>query len=79
MNSIDLIRKIHNALRDYNKALNDYDTTTNELANMQYELETLVDKLNAYSYEKCRTFYTHYKIVENCRGYCLGADLREKR
>lgn len=79
MSNIDLIRKIHNALRDYNKALNDYDTTTNELNNMQYELETMIDKLNAYSYAKCKTFYTHYHITENRKGYCLGADLREKR
>lgn len=79
MSNVDLIRKIHNALRYYNKALNDYDTPPNELANMQYELDCLIDRLNAYSYAHCKTFYTHYHLVENHKGYSLGADLREKR
>lgn len=79
MSTVDLIRAIHKALREYNDALNDFDTTTEELANMQYALEQKISELNAYSYDKCKTFYTHYHLTENRKGYCLGADLREKR
>lgn len=79
MSSIDLIRAIHSALKDYNKALNDFDATTQELSYMQYELEQKISELNAYSYDRCKTFYTHYHLCENRKGFCLGADLREKR
>lgn len=79
MSNIDLIRQIHVALRDFNTMLKDYDISSDELARQYTHANHLIDMLNAYSYEHCKTFYTHYHITENRKGYCLGADLREKR
>lgn len=79
MSTIDLIRQIHNEIREFNRMMKDYDVSSEELTKQHIRLTELIDELNAYSYEKCKTFFTYYHLVENRKGYCLGADLQEKR
>lgn len=79
MSTIDLIRQIHKEIREFNRMMKDYDVSSDELSKQHIHLTELIDELNAYSYEKCKAFFTYYHLVENRKGYCLGADLQEKR
>lgn len=78
MSTTDLIRKVHKLIKEYNKALNDYDNNTFELHRMLTDINEVLVELNAYSYERCKSFYTYYHIVENRKGFMLGASLVEK-
>lgn len=78
MSVTDLIKKVHKLIKRLNAELKDYDIDSYAIHRTLTEVNEVLDTLNAYSYKKCKTFYTYYSLIENRKGFALGASLLEK-